>query len=141
MFYMHGIGWGWWLLMSFGIVAFWGLVIWGIVVLVRGGSSAPRQPEQGTDQPIEIMQRRLARGEVSLEEYEELRDALIGRRPEWPKKRSQNAPKRTGPDSAFKSGIRAVSAQLRRQKSQVRILPGASAPRRAASNRPSPQCR
>jgi putative membrane protein len=43
MFYMHGIGWGWWLLMSVGMVAFWALVIYGIIWLVRGGGlSEPR---------------------------------------------------------------------------------------------------
>lgn len=84
MFYMHGIGWGWWLLMSFGMVAFWGLVIWGIVTLVRGGSSGAEQPAVESDRPLDVLQRRLARGEISVEEYEELRDALIGRRGKSP---------------------------------------------------------
>jgi putative membrane protein len=44
MFYMHGVGWGWWLLMSVGMVGFWGLVIWAIVALVRGGTAGPQQP-------------------------------------------------------------------------------------------------
>ncbi len=79
---MHGIGWGWWLLMSFGMVAFWGLVIWGIVALVRGENLGSRQPED--DRPLDVLQRRLARGEISVEEYEELRDALIGRRDKSP---------------------------------------------------------
>jgi putative membrane protein len=82
MYYMHDIGWGGWLLMSLGMVAFWGLVIWAIVALVRGGSSKPQQPGREadqSDQPLDILQRRLARGEISVEEYEELRDALIGR--------------------------------------------------------------
>jgi putative membrane protein len=84
MFYMHDIGWGGWLLMSLGMVAFWGFIIWAIVALVRGGSSKPQQPEQETEQPLDILQRRLARGEISVEEYEELRDALIGRREKSP---------------------------------------------------------
>jgi putative membrane protein len=81
MFYMHNadsIGWGWWLLMSVGMVAFWGLVIWGIVALVRGGTSNPSPPEKEPDRPLEILQRRLARGEISVEEYEKLHDSLIG---------------------------------------------------------------
>jgi uncharacterized membrane protein len=61
-----------------------GLHDWAIVALVRGGSSRPQQPERETDQPLDILQRRLARGEISVEEYEELRDALIGRREKSP---------------------------------------------------------
>jgi putative membrane protein len=84
MFYMHSIGWGWWLLMSIGMVAFWGLVICGVVALVRGGGWGPRQQPPDTDQPLDILQRRLARGEISTEQYEELRDTLIGRREKAP---------------------------------------------------------
>jgi len=80
MFYMHGIGWGWWFLMSIGMVAFWALVIWAIVALVRGTSPAPpAPPEKDADRPLDILQRRLAHGEITPEEYEQLRDALIGR--------------------------------------------------------------
>ena len=78
MFYMHSFGWGWWLLMSIGMVAFWGLVIWGIVALARGGGSRREQLASEPNQPLDILQRRLARGEISTEEYEELRDALTG---------------------------------------------------------------
>jgi putative membrane protein len=80
MFYMHSFGWGWWLLMSIGMVAFWGLVIWGIVALVRGGGSGHGHDASDSDRPLDIVQRRLARGEISTEEYEELRDALLARR-------------------------------------------------------------
>jgi putative membrane protein len=71
MFYMHSFGWGWWLLMSIGMVAFWGVVIYGIVWLLRGGS--PQRPEQPPiERPPEILKRRLAQGEISVEEYEQL---------------------------------------------------------------------
>ncbi len=84
MFYMHDIGWGWWLVMSVGMVAFWGLVIFGIVWLARNGSSqerAPRPPEP----PEAILKRRLAQGEISIEEYEQRLDALQrGRREPMP---------------------------------------------------------
>ena len=78
---MHDIGWFGWLPMSVGIVAFWGLVIWGIVAVVRGGSSGSQQAEEDTSRPLDILQRRLARGEISVEEYDDLRHALI-RRPD-----------------------------------------------------------
>jgi putative membrane protein len=76
MFYMHGTGWGWgwWVLMSIGMIAFWALIIYGIVWLVRGGPTAPsgRTPEP----PEEILKRRLALGEISLDEYERLHAAI-----------------------------------------------------------------
>ena len=71
MFYMHRFGWGWWLLMSIGMVAFWGVVIYGVAWLLRGGS--PQRPEQPPpERPREILKRRLAQGEISVEEYERL---------------------------------------------------------------------
>jgi putative membrane protein len=71
MFYMHNLGWGWWLLMSIGMIAFWGVVIYGAVWLLRGGS--PQRPEQPPpEHSREILERRLVRGEISVEEYERL---------------------------------------------------------------------
>ena len=75
MFYMHDIGWGWWFLMSIGMVAFWALVIYGIVWLVRG-QTPQRREEPPTDPPREILKRRLAAGEISIDEYERLRETL-----------------------------------------------------------------
>jgi putative membrane protein len=77
MFYMHNFGWGWWVVMSIGIVAFWALVIWAIVWLVRG---AGRTVEQRAPSPLEdpkaVLQRRLATGEISIEDYRRLVEAL-----------------------------------------------------------------
>jgi putative membrane protein len=75
MFYMHDIGWGWWLLMSVGMVAFWALVVYGIVFVARGGwrDRIEPPPQEGPD---DILRRRLAQGEISIEEYERLHDAL-----------------------------------------------------------------
>lgn len=67
MWYMHDVGWGWWLLMSVGMVAFWGLVLYGVISLVRGeafGRSRPATPES----PDEVLRRRLAEGEITVEE-------------------------------------------------------------------------
>jgi putative membrane protein len=74
MFYAHNIGWAGWLVMSIGMVAFWTLVIWSILALVRG-TSQPRRT--GDERPLETLQKRLARGEISVEEYERLRNTLI----------------------------------------------------------------
>ena len=78
MWYMHGAGWGWWLLMSIGMVAFWGAIIYLVVWLVRGAPPARRQEtaDSPSEPPLEILQRRLAAGEISIDEYNERRDAL-----------------------------------------------------------------
>jgi putative membrane protein len=75
MFYMHDIGWGWWLLMSVGMVAFWALVVYGFVWLVRGAPPLRRE-EAPLAPPDEILKRRLARGEITIEEYERLRGTI-----------------------------------------------------------------
>ena len=61
-----GLGWLGWTVMSVGMVAFWGLVAWAIVAMVRtkdsGGSTGPARPE-------DVLAGRLARGEISTDEY------------------------------------------------------------------------
>jgi putative membrane protein len=78
MFYMHDVGWAWWLLMSIGMVAFWGLVIYAVVRLARGPSSQPRERDT-RERPDEVLRRRLAQGEISIDEYDQLRQALDAR--------------------------------------------------------------
>jgi len=81
MWWWHD-GWGplGWLLMTVGMLAFWGLVAWGIVSVVRG-SSRPAAPPRS---PEEILDERLARGEIDAEEYRKRLDALRGSRPRSP---------------------------------------------------------
>lgn len=80
MWEMHNVGAGWWILMSLGMVAFWGLVIWAIVSLARGIPNIQRDSEPAEPQtPLEILDRRLARGEVTASEYEEARELLVDR--------------------------------------------------------------
>jgi putative membrane protein len=51
--------------MSLSMIAFWGLVIWGIVALLRRpGDSRPERPD-----PERILAERYARGEIDEEEY------------------------------------------------------------------------
>lgn len=72
-------GIGWW--MVFGglwMLAFWALVVWLVVWVVnrltssRGGG----QPRREEETPLDIARKRLARGEITREEYEELVKAL-----------------------------------------------------------------
>jgi putative membrane protein len=75
MWWPHeGWGWGAWTVMMLGSVAFWGLLIWAVVALVRGadaGSERRADPEQ-------ILAERLAAGEIDEDEYRRRLDALRG---------------------------------------------------------------
>ena len=68
---------GWWIVMVIGMVIFWVLVIVGIFWLVRelAASRGARQPAPGSD-AMAMLDRRLAAGEISPEEYRERRAVL-----------------------------------------------------------------
>jgi putative membrane protein len=73
----NDIGTGWWIVMMLGMVLFWGLVILGVIWLVRevGG---PRRHAGGPDDPLAILDRRLAEGTITVKEYEQRRKVLSG---------------------------------------------------------------
>ena len=75
MSYVNG-GWSPWMLalMVSGMLLFWGFDIWGSMVLFRGSRPGSRGPQLNSGQ---ILNERLARGEISTEECERLRK-LIG---------------------------------------------------------------
>ena len=66
------VGAGWMMVMMIGMALFWGLVILGIVWLVRSGPWG----HQSHGTPAEILDRRFAAGEMSAQEYRERRDVL-----------------------------------------------------------------
>lgn len=74
---MHdSIGWGWWVVMSVGMVAFWAVVVWLIVTVARGTGQRSQRQAPAPPGPRELLDARLARGEISLEEYDRVREAL-----------------------------------------------------------------
>lgn len=77
MHYMHD-GWAWWSLMSVSMIAFWGLVAYGIMRVVRGSDRAPG-PRRRPKPPPTVLEHRLASGELSVEEFERMRDVLASR--------------------------------------------------------------
>jgi putative membrane protein len=91
---MHDWDGGWgvgnWLLMGFGMLLFWALVVAGIVWLVRYTAAERRTSGAGgvrLDKPAgppaptarDILDERYARGEISDEEYRTRRDTLAAR--------------------------------------------------------------
>jgi putative membrane protein len=93
---MHHWDGGWgvgnWLLMSFGMLVFWAVVVAGIVWLVRyatttttrtapgaPGVAMGKQPGPPPPSALEILAERYARGEINDEEYRSRRDTLAAR--------------------------------------------------------------
>lgn len=70
-----GFGWLGWTLMSVGMIAFWGLVAWAIVVFIRGGNTRDNGDANRSD---EVLASRFASGEISADEYVRARDLLDG---------------------------------------------------------------
>ena len=69
------VGAGWMIVMMLVMVVFWGLVILGIVWLVREFGH-PSRRAVGSDDPLTILDRRFANGEITAKEYEERRRVL-----------------------------------------------------------------
>jgi len=72
MWWNHDIGWVGWLAMTLAMAGFWVVIALIVVALVRTG----RQPVEGDLEPRKILQQRLARGEIDLDEYHERLAAL-----------------------------------------------------------------
>jgi putative membrane protein len=82
MMWGHDWGWGWgaWLAMSVLMVVFWGLIIAGIVALVRylSGDRQGGRLDVGGRRPSaeELLAERFARGEIDADEYTRRRELL-----------------------------------------------------------------
>ena len=73
MYWNNGSGWvGWLMMMMVFMVAFWGLIAWVVVTLVRGQSGTRHQQRSAED----ILAERFARGEIDQDEYAKRLDAL-----------------------------------------------------------------
>lgn len=72
----HGMDAGWWILMSVFWVAIIGLAIWAIMRLVPGRGGDGGSAGSRGDTPEEILDRRLARGEIDVEEYRRVKETL-----------------------------------------------------------------
>ena len=78
---MTGLGWTMMVFWSLVWVGLLGVAIWAAAQWARG-PGAPRSTQQPpTRTAREILDERLARGEIDLDEYQRLRDALDHRTP------------------------------------------------------------
>jgi len=78
---MHG-GSGWWLLAAIPMMLFMGAMMWMMMRGMMGGSSSPdssarSETSLSRETPMEILERRFAEGEISIEEYRTRHDALV----------------------------------------------------------------
>ena len=68
--------------MGIGMLLFWGLIIFGIVMLVRGfggtSSSVAGVPRVRDKSPLDILGERYAKGEIDKTEFEQKRNDLRG---------------------------------------------------------------
>ena len=74
---MRGHGWMWGLGMGFGgmvMLAFWGVVIVGVILLIRSVGGA--QGALWHETPLNLLKRRYAAGQITREHYEQMRRDL-----------------------------------------------------------------
>ncbi len=69
--------WGWG--MGFGwifMIIFWVLVVLGVVYLVQTATRSGKSPWQ-KEMPLDILKKRYAKGEITKEEFERMKDDLM----------------------------------------------------------------
>lgn len=66
--YPEGIAWSGWVVMCLAMVAFWALVIVAVVALFRSDRGELTGSHESQD-PIDILNQRFARGEIEEGEY------------------------------------------------------------------------
>ena len=86
--YGMGGGYGWWIFMTIMMVVFWGGIIWFAVTVIRRPNDTSRTTGSGMAAPPatnnftretaqEILDKRLARGEIELDDYRLRLEALL----------------------------------------------------------------
>ncbi len=85
MMYWDGGGWPFWqvVLMWVLMIGFWGLLVWAVYAVVTSFTRRPDRRAPGGS-PREILDSRLARGDIDSDEYRRLRDLLAARPNEPP---------------------------------------------------------
>jgi putative membrane protein len=76
MMHWGDYGWGWG--MGFGwlfMIVFWVLVIIGIVYLIQAVARGSKKEDKET--PIDILKKRYAKGEITKDEYDRIKEDLL----------------------------------------------------------------
>lgn len=85
MFYQHNMGAGGWIFMALGNIIIWSLVIAFIIWLARDLRTRPhRHHITSAASAGEILDRRLASGEISSEQYQQLHTTLATKHSDSP---------------------------------------------------------
>lgn len=74
------MGWGWWGMGWIFMIIFWGLIIVGLIFLIRwlaGLSRSPAPYDKTHDSALEILKQRYAKGEINKDEFEEKKRDLM----------------------------------------------------------------
>jgi len=73
---MGSFGWGWF--MPILMLLFLALIIWAIVILIRGASQSGGSGagSSRSDSALEVLKTRYARGEISKDAFEQLKEDL-----------------------------------------------------------------
>lgn len=76
MWWNDGMGWGGWVVMTLTMLAFWSLVVFGVVAIFRGDREDRTTQVPSERDPLQILDERFARGDIEGEEYRARRDEL-----------------------------------------------------------------
>jgi len=76
----HHTDWGdgWWILMAAGMALFWFALVAAAVVWLARGGSITRAQEPTRVSALDVLERRLAEGDITIDEYRERRAVLTG---------------------------------------------------------------
>ena len=78
MYWDHMNGWGWTMMTFWSLVwvGFLGVVLWATLHWLRAGPADATFGSRSRRSPAELLDERLARGEIDIDEYERRRAAL-----------------------------------------------------------------
>lgn len=78
MFWYGDGGWAFWqvALMWVGMIVFWAVLIWGVYAVLSRTTHRSDQSRDEGDRARRILDERLARGEIDVDEYRRVRDVM-----------------------------------------------------------------
>jgi putative membrane protein len=74
-----GWGWGGWFAMGLMMLVFWGLIIIGVIAIIRSWRPGQHDAGGGRSDALRLLDERFARGEIDEEDYRKRRGLLTGR--------------------------------------------------------------